>query len=234
MNDTVLRFCRVGVLAAFSLGCTDVADNNPNPISIANLQGVYDLDMAAMADKAADDGGFKMISELLVIDGDTTVFTPTFEGARPFTLAGNTVTLTGGGYDDIVQASFGDNGNRLTLVDEIDGDIETFVCIRRGDRAASDEISRANLKGRYELDVADSSLKTFTAAISGKLEVTRNMAKVSLTFSQTRPFTISGNAIKLRESDGTTTLLHTIRSRDGISLTLTFAESGESFVYLRR
>jgi len=216
-------------------GCAGVGDNTPDALTIANLQGTYDLNMNAVAANPQNDGGFAMISEVLEIDGNTTVFSPTFAGARPYTLSGDTLTLTGSdGYADVIQATFGNGGSRLTLVDNIEGVAETFVFNRKAGEATSNEVTETNLRGRYALDVAGSVLKVFAAATSGELEIARGMVKVSLTFSQTRPFTLSEGAVNLKESDGNTLVLQATLSENGQSLKLIFPGDGGSFSYVKR
>ena len=104
----------------------------------ANLQGIYDLNTDAMPSDPAGNDGFNMISEMLEIDANTLTFAPTFAGMGPFTLAGNTLTVThSNGYADVIQATLRDTGNTLTLIDEINDDLETFVFIRQDKRGTS-------------------------------------------------------------------------------------------------
>lgn len=77
MKASVLRLCSVTVSLLLVIGCAGVGDENTNPLTVANLQGTYDLNTDAMpADLAGD--GFNMISEMLEIDANTLTFAPIF------------------------------------------------------------------------------------------------------------------------------------------------------------
>ena len=233
MKASVLRLCSVTVSLLLVIGCAGVGDENTNPLTVANLQGTYDLNTDAMpADLAGD--GFNMISEMLEIDANTLTFAPIFAGTGPFTLAGNTLNVTHtNGYVDVIQVTLSDSGNALTLVDEINDDDETFVFIRRDGTGTSNEVTEANLRGTYDLDANKTTVKNFPFLVSGELKVTGNIVTTSLTFSQTRSFTLAGNTIALAETDGDTTVLRATLNDDGNTLTLAFVEDRDTFVYQR-
>ena len=112
--------------------------------------------------------------------------------------------------------------------------LETFVFTRRDGTGTSDEVTETNLQGTYDLDATKTTFKNLVFLASGRLEVAGNIVTASLTFSQTRSFTLAGNSITLTDTDGDTTVLQTILSRDGKTLTLTFVEDRDTFVYERR
>ena len=234
---SVLRLCRVAVflLPVIGYAGVGVGDENPNALTVPNLQGTYDLNTDAMPGDLAGDGGFNMISEMLEIDANTLTFAPTFAGMGPFTLAGNTLTITDSdGNMDVVQATLSDTGNILTLIDEIGEDVQTFVFNRRDGTSTSNEVTEATLQGTYDLDAANSTVNNFVFLASGELEVAGNIVTTSLTFSQTRSFTLAGDTITLTETDGDTTVLRATLSNDRNTLTLTFVEDRDTFVYERR
>ena len=235
MKALLLQLCYVVVVLPVAAGCAGVDKSNPNALTIGNLQGTYALNTDSLPGDLAGDDGFKMISEMLEIEANTLTFAPVFAGTGPFSLTGNTLTITDGEDNiDIIQATFSDAGNKLTLVDEINNDIETFVFIRRDRIGASNEVTEAKLQGTYDLDVTNSKVKNFVYLASGELIIAGNVLTASLTFSQARPFSLAGNAITLTETDGSNTLLHAILSPDGNTLTLTFVEDRDTFVYERR
>ena len=235
MNASVLRLCSVAVFSFLAIGSAEVDAEDPNALTVADLQGVYDLNMDAMPVDPAGGHGFSMVSEALRIEADTLTFAPTFEGTGRFTLAGNTLTVTdSGGNTDVVRATLSDTGNRLTLVDQIGMDVETFVFTRRDGSGGSDEVTEANLQGTYDLDATGTTVGTLVFLVSGQLQIAGNVVTTSLTFSQTRSFTLAGNTITLAEADGDTTVLRASLSDDGDTLTLTFVEDRDTFVYERR
>jgi len=235
MKALFLQLCDVAVIFLVVVSCAGVGDKNPNAPTVANLQGTYDLNTDAMPGGLAGHDGFKMISEMLEIDANALTFAPIFAGMGPFTLAGNTLTITDSNSNtDIIEATLSDTGNTLTLIDEIDNGLETFVYTRRDGTGTSNEVTEANLQGTYDLDAANTKVKKFVFLVSGELEVAGNVVTASLTFSQTRSYTLAGNAITLTETDGDTTVLQATLSRDGNTLTLTFVEDRDTFVYERR
>jgi len=80
----------------------------------------------------------------------------------------------------------------------------------------------------------DATHTTVENLVSGELEVAGNIVTVSLTGSQTRPFTLAGDTITLTETDGSTTVLRATLSNDGNTLTLTFVKDRDTFAYERR
>ena len=159
MRVSVLRLCSVAVSWLLVIGCAEASDKNPDALSVANLQGTYDLNTDAMPVHLTG-GGFSMISETLEIDTNTLTFSPTFAGMGSFTLAGNTLTVADrNGNTDVVQATLSDTGNMLALIDEIDKDVETFVFTRRDGAGTSNEVTEANLQGTYDLDAANTAVK---------------------------------------------------------------------------
>ena len=235
MRASVLRMCSVAVFLLLLSGSAGAEDNNPNALTVANLQGSYDLNSDALPADLAGGDGFSMIAEMLKIDANTLTFAPTFAGMGAFTLAGNTLTITdSNGNTDIVQASLNDTGNMLTLVDEIGGHAEIFVFTRRDGTGISNEVTAAKLQGTYDLDMANTMVKTFVFLVSGELDVAGNIVTTSLTFSQTSSFSLAGNSITLTDTDGDTTELRATLSHDGNTLTLIFVEDRDTFVYERR
>lgn len=186
MKASALRLCSVAVFSLAVIGCADDGDKKPDALTVGNLQGIYDLNTDAMP---VDDDGFNLISEILEIDGNTLTFAPTFVGMGPFTLAGNTLTITGS-YTDVVQATLSDTGNTLTLIDEIGEDIETFVFTRRAGPGTSNDVTEANLQGTYDLDATNTAVTSFDCLVSGELEIAGNMVTAALTFSQTSSYTL--------------------------------------------
>ena len=88
MKVSVLRLCSVAVFLLAVIGCAAVGDRNSNGLTVANLQGIYDLNTDAMPSDLTGDDGFNMIWETLTIDANALTFAPTFAGMGPFTLAG--------------------------------------------------------------------------------------------------------------------------------------------------
>ena len=235
MNASIMRLCSGAAVYLLAIGCTQAGDGNASALTAAEIQGTYDLKTYAMTTDQAGDDAFTMIGERLEIGAATLTFAPTFEGTGPFTLAGSTLTVThGNGYADVIQASFDDTGNTLTLVDEIGQDLETFVFVRRSGTGASDEVTEANLQGRYDLDTTSSTIRSYPGLDSGELEVEGDIVTTSLTFSQTRPYALVGNTITFTERDGDTSVLQAAMSQDGNTLTLISIESQDTFVYVRR
>ena len=235
MNASIRRLCSNAAVCLLAIGCAEAGDGNASALTAAEIQGTYDLKTDAMTTDQASGDAFRMIGERVEIRAATLTFAPTFEGVGPFTLAGNTLTVThGNGYADVIQASFDDTGNTLTLVDEIGQDLETFVFVRRSGTGTSDEVTEANLQGTYDLDTTRSTVRNFPGLNSGELEVEGNIITTSLTFSQTRPYTLVGNTMTLTERDGDTSVLQAAMSQDGNTLTLTLVESQDTFVYVRR
>ena len=235
MTASVLRLCAVAVIVLPVIGCAGVGDKNPTGLTVANLQGTYDLHTDAMPSDLTGDDGFNMISEMLRIDANILTFAPTLAGMGPFALAGNTLTITDSNGDtEVLQATLSDTGNTLTLIDEIAENLETFVFNRRDGTGTSNEVTEANLQGTYDLDTAKTTFKNLVFLSSGELGVTGGTVTASLTFSQTRAFTLAGNSITLTDTDGETTLLRATLSHDGNTLTLTFVEDRDPFVYERR
>ena len=95
-------------------------------------------------------------------------------------------------------------------------------------------MTKANLQGTYDLDATNTRVKNFPLLVSGEFEVAENIVTTSLTFSRTRSFTLAGSTITLTETDGSTTVARATLSHDGNTLTLTFVEDRETFVYERR
>ena len=148
MKVSLSRLSSVVVSLFVLIGCAAGGQENPKAFTVANLQGSYDLNTDAMPSNPAGDDGFNMISEMLDIDANTLTFAPTFAGMGPFTLTGRTLTVTrSNGYADVIQATSHDTGNTLTLIDEINEDVETFVFIRRDKTGTSNEVTGANLQG---------------------------------------------------------------------------------------
>ena len=235
MKASVFRLCSVAVFWLLTIGCAGASDKSPNALTDADLQGTYDLNTDAMTVDLAGDGGFNMISETLEIDANTLTFAPTFAGMGSFTLTGNRLVITDShGNTDVVQATLSDTGNTLTLIDEIDKDVETFVFTRRDGTGTSNEVTEANLQGAYDLDAANTTVKNLVFLVAGELDVAGNVVTTSLTFSQTRSLTLAGSTITLTDTDGDTTVLRATLSHDGNTLTLTFVENRDTFVYERR
>ena len=153
MKASVLRLRSVVVFLLLVIGCAGVCHANPNALTVADLQGTYDLNPGASAlpGDLVGDHGLKMISEVAEIDANTLTFAPTFAGKGPFTLAGNTLTVTdSNGNTEDVQVTLSDTGNMLTVIDEIDKDVTTFVFTRRDGTGTSNEVTEANLQGTYD------------------------------------------------------------------------------------
>gem|GEM_PF-4889678 len=199
------------------------------------MQGTYDLQIDAAPSDLTGDDGFNLVAEILEIDARTLTFAPTFAGMGPFSLVGNTLTITdANGQTEVLQATFAGNGNLLTLVDDIDGKAETFVYIRRDGGGRGNDLTLANLQGRYDLDVANTTFRRAVPLASGELEIAGHMVTASLTFTQTRAFTLAGSVITLTAADGERSVLQAELDRDGRILTLTVVEDQETFVYRRR
>ena len=232
MNASVIRARGIVAASLLAIGCAQAGDGAAGTLTVAELQGTYDLKTWS---GPAGDGAFDMISERLEIGADTLTFTPTFRGTGPFVLAGDTLTVThGNGEEDIIQASFRDAGNTLTFVDEIGEDVATVVFVRRSGTGTSDEVTEANLQGRYDLDAARSTANTLPHLDSGEVEISGSSMTTSLTFSQTRPYALVEDTIVLSETDGDTSRLRARLSQDGNTLTLTSLEDRHRFVYARR
>ena len=235
MQASVIPLSSIVAVCLLAIGCAQAGDGDVSALTAAELQGTYDLKTEALSADQDGDDAFRMIAERLEIGADTLTFAPTFEGMDPFTLAGNTLTVThGNGHADVIQASFDDTGNTLTLVDEIGRDVETFVFVRRSGTSTSDEVTEANLQGTYDLDATSSTVKNLPFLDAGELDIAGNVMRTSLTFSQTRPYTLVGNTITLTERDGNTSVLQATMSQDGNALTLIFVGSTDTFVYVRR
>lgn len=231
MNASIRRLLCGAAVYLLAIGCAQVGDGNASAPTAAQLQGMYDLKTDAMTADQAGGDAFSMIDERLEIGAATLTFAPTFEGMGLFTLAGNTLTVThGNGYADVIQASFDDTGNTLTLVDEIGQDLETFVFVRRSGTGTSDDVTKANLQETYDLDTTRSTVRNFPDLDSGELEVEGNIITTSLTFSQTRPYALVGNSTTLTERHGDTSVLQAAMSQDSHTLTLSLIESQATFV----
>ncbi|MDH3602009.1 MAG: hypothetical protein OEU26_20550, partial [Candidatus Tectomicrobia bacterium] len=153
MKASVLRLCSVVVFLLLVIGCAGRGHENSNALTVADIQGTYDLNTGDMPGDLAGDHGFHMISEMLEIDANTLTFAPTFVGMGPFTLAGNTLTVTDShGNTDAHQVTLSDTGNMLTVIDEIHGELKTFMFTRRDGTGTSNEVTVANLQGTYDLD----------------------------------------------------------------------------------
>ena len=232
MNASVTRLRGFAAASLLAIGCAQAGDGAAGTLTVAALQGSYDLKTWS---GQAGDGAFDMVSERLEIGAGTLTFAPTFRGTGPFVLAGDTLTVThGNGQEDVIQASFRDTGNTLTLVDEIGDEVATFVFVRRSGTGTSDEVTEANLQGRYDLDAARSTANTLPHLDSGELEISGSSMTTSLTFSQTRPYALVEDTVVLSETDGDTSRLRAHLSQDGNTLTLTSVEGSHRFVYARR
>lgn len=231
MKATLWRWCTVVVFALLMIGCDGDGgddDEHPNALTVANLQGTYDLHTDAMPGDLAGDDEFNVISGMLEIDANTLTFTLTFAGMGPFTLAGTTLTVTDGdGNTEDLHVTLSDTGNTLTIIPEDD---ETFVFTRRDGTGTSNEVTEANLQGTYDLDVTNT---TDEDLVSGEVDVVGNIVSVSLTGSLTGSFTLVGNTITLTDTAGGTTVLRATLSHDGNTLTLV-DEDSDTVVFARR
>ena len=228
-----LGMCGVAGILLLVTGFAGVGESRADSFTVASLQGTYNLKTDAVPADLVGDDGFRMISETLEISADTLTFAPTFSGTGPFALSGNLLTITDGqGNSEVLQATLSDTGNTLKLVDEIDQVVETMVFTRRGATDTSNEVTEANLQGTFDLDVTNTTLKYAVPLISGVLKVAGNTVTASLTFSETRPFALTGNTITLTEVGGESTVLHATLSQDEDTLTL--VDRRDTFVYERR
>ncbi len=231
MKASVLRLCSILVFLLLMIGCAGRSHENSNLLTVAALQGTYDLNTGDMPGDLSGDDGFNMISEMVEIDANTLTFAPTFAGRGPFTLVGNTLTVTDShGNIDVHQVTLSDAGNTLTVLDEIDGDVETFVLTRRDGTGTSNEVTKANLQGRYDVDATRTTVEKL---VSGEVNVAGDIVTVSLTYSQTGSFTLAGTTLTLTETNGATTMLRATLSHDGNTLTL-IDKDRNTFVYKRR
>ena len=88
-------------------------------MTVANLRGTYDLDVAS---STAED----LVSGELEVEGDILTFSGTVVQTGSYTLAGNTLILTDSdGGTEVLQATFSNEDNTLTILDE-DGDTSVF------------------------------------------------------------------------------------------------------------
>lgn len=235
MRTSLSRLRGVAAWALLLIGCSAAGHANANTLTVDELQGIYALNTEAMPADPSGGDGFAMVSEMLEIDAKTLTFAPTFAGRGPFSLVGNTLTAGfDGGMTDVVQASLSDDGNVLTLVDEVFGSLETFVYRRRDGAGTSDEVSVATLQGSYELDPSKTRVAYFAFLDSGALEISGDTLVASLTFSETRSFALAGDTLTLTDADGNTSAVRARMSDDGNTLTLTFVEERDTFVYERR
>lgn len=234
MKMQVVRFSTIIVFWLLVIGCDGGSDENQNALMVETLQGIYDLNLDATMSDLDDEDFFTVNSVMLEIGDHTETITITAEGMRPFTLAGTTLTITGNDGDPAdLQVTLSDNGNTLTLtfVDE-DGVTSVFVLMRREGTGTSNEVTVDNLQGTYDLDVANTMVEGLDL-ISGELEITGNMARLSATVSQTGSFALIGNTVTVTDNDGDMTDFQVTLSDDGSTLTLV-DEDNDPFVFERR
>ena len=204
-------------------------------LTVANLLGTYELKTDRRPADSDSDTAFHMISERLEIGAESLTFAPTFAGEGHFTLADGNLTVTfQNGFEDVIQASLANSGNTLTLVDEIGDSVAVFVFERSNGAGTSNIVTEDTLQGTYALDLRRSRTAIFPRLISGTLEILDNVMTTSLTFSQTRPYSLDGSRIALTEVDGSKTLLRASLTDGANTLALTFVEDDQTFVYLRQ
>lgn len=203
--------------------------------TVANILGAYELDTDRWLAETAGDTAFHMISERLEIGAETLTFAPTFAGEGHFTLVDNNLTVTfQNGFKDLIQASLANSGNTLTLVDTIRDSVAVFVFERSNGAGTSNDVTEDTLQGTYALDLRRSRAAIFPLLVSGTLEIVDNVMTTSLTFSQTRPYSLDGSTITLTEVDGSKSLLRASLTESASTLALTFAEDDQTFVYMRQ
>lgn len=220
MKAQVVRFSVIIVCWLLVIGCDGGSDENQNALMVETLQGLYDLNLDATMSDLVDEELFTVNSVMLEVGDTIGTITITAEGMRPFTLAGNTFTITDSDGDmTALQVTLSDNGNTLTFtfVDE-DGVTSVFVFIR--------------LQGTYDLDVANAMVEGLDL-VSGELEVEGNIARLSATVALTGPFALAGNTVTITDSNGDTTDFQVTLSNDGNTLTAV-DEDNDTFVFERR
>ena len=217
------------------VGIAHADEEKTSALTIANLLGTYELSTDRWPAQSDSDTAFHMISERLEIGAETLTFAPTFAGEGRFTLADDDLTVTfQNGFEDVIQASLANNGNTLTLVDEIGDSVAVFVFERSNGAGTSNDVTEDALQGTYALDLRRSRTAIFPLLVSGTLEIVDNVMTTSLTFSQTRPYSLAGDTIALTEADGSKSLLRASLTESASTLALTFVEDGQTFVYLRQ
>lgn len=210
-------------------------EEKANALTVANLLGTYELNTDRRPAESASDTAFHMISERLEIGAGTLTFAPTFAGEGHLTLAGAMITVTfRNGFEDVIQASFANSGNTLTLIDEIGDSVAVLVFERSNGAGTSNDVTEDTLQGTYALDLRRSRTAIFPLLVSGTLEIVDDVMTTSLTFSQTRPYSLDGSTITLTEVDGSKSLLSASLTESATTLALTFVEDGQTFVYLRQ
>ena len=208
----------VGMLA-LQFGCSGGDDDDTtDPLTVANLQGTYDLDVPAsrLEDVIIDD--LEVSSGVLDIDATSLVFIVMGALIRSFDIVdATTLALTDADGNTVeVQASLTDDGGTLTLVDSSNGDILVFI--RRGP-GRGNALTVDNLQGEYDLDVANSSSMDLSDDPFMITEAVLDVTGMTLTFMVTG--TLEGPYSIVNQ----TTITVTTADGDMIDVAATLSES---------
>ena len=233
----LLGFIMLAVLFGCAGGGGGGDDDNPaNRLTMANLQGIYDLNAAQSIIGDFTDGTAVVALGELEVQANMLVLAVTGTTTETFVIAdAQTLTLTEADGDMVsLQTTFTDNGATLTFVED-DGDRLVFV--RRG-AANSNALTEDNLQGTYDLDVAGSSPLSFddddrviTAFV---LDVMGMMLTLTATSELTATYVITDSlTLTFTDDNGDVDELEAILSDNGTVLTLIEAD-GDRLVFEQR
>ncbi len=219
------------------LGCDGGDDNNPtDPLTVANLQGTYDLNVSGSMLSDTIDDEVEVLFGTLEVGTTSATFSLTTSSTRSFEIADmNTITVTDedGDMTD-AQVTLTNNGATLTLLSSGD----TLVLERRGGASGSDELTLTNLQGTYDLDIASSSPLDIGdvdfVVTSASLDVMDNTVTFTATGVNMVTYVILGEVtVTITEDDGDMVDLRATLSNNTAQLRLVEAD-GDRFIFDRR
>ncbi len=144
----------LGVLMGL-MGCDGGSDNQFDLLTVANLQGTYDLDVGTSMLGNTIDAGVDLVSGILNVNSTMAVLDLTTTQTQTFVVTdANTITATtSDGGMAAIQTTLTNNGTTLTLISSGD----TLVFNKRGGTGTGTDLTLDNLQGTYDLDVVNTS-----------------------------------------------------------------------------
>ncbi len=223
----------LGVLALLA-GCDGGGDNNVDELTMANLQGTYDLDITASMPGGIVDDDVNLVSGTLDVDNATVTLALTTTQTRTFAIAdGTTVTVTDGAGDTVdVQTTLTDGGATLTLSNG-----ETLVFMKRSASTGTD-LTLANLQGTYDMDIANSAPLDIGDEDFVVTSAVLDIMDMDITFTATGTnvvtYAITGaSQVTITEADGDVMVLSATLTNDTMRLRVV-EDDGDVLVFNKR
>ena len=230
----VLWVLILGVLTLL-LGCDD-GDDDDNDLTVANLQGTYDLDVSRSMLGGFTEANIDVISGMLEVDATAVTFNITGVSTLSFVIAdANTLTLTDADGDmQNVQATLTGNGATLTIVVPNSGNMVVF---NRLDAGTGNDLTIANLQGTYSLNVAASApldlIDDDFRVTSAVLEITDTTLTLTQTGTFEGTYMITGeDTVTVTEADGD--VLEFTASLSNDSMNLRFVDQAGNLYQLNK